>query len=132
MNTLPFTLTPISPVPLSEHTPDTNTLKLLRGSVHVKYDDIVRLEGDRNYTRFILVDGSTILTSRNISFYELLLPEYFVRVHKRHLLNRRFVSGFGKQQVLMKDGFMAQIARRKKTLLQTKSQQFLIDTKQTI
>lgn len=114
MNILPFTLTPIHTVALPEHGPDANTLTLLRGSVQVKHDEIVRLEGDLNYTRFILADGRKILTSRNISFYESLLPEYFVRVHKRHLLNRRFVSGSGKHHVLMQDGFTVQVARRKR------------------
>ncbi|WP_428656725.1 LytR/AlgR family response regulator transcription factor [Runella sp.] len=114
MNILPFTLTPIHTVVLPEHGSETNTLTLLRGSVHVKYDDIVRLEGDRNYTRFILADGRKILTSRNISFYESLLPEYFVRVHKRHLLNRRYMIEKRKGYVRMSDGVEVEVARRKR------------------
>ncbi len=101
-------------LPTSPATPpdDTRgTLTLLRGSVTIGYDDIIRLEGESNYTRFVLANGRILLTSRNIGFYEPLLPENFLRVHKRCILNQRFVTKKCKGYMRMSDGAVVEVAR---------------------
>jgi len=98
---------------IQPHTP-TGTLSILRGSVHLRIADIVRLEGDRNYTRIVLADGQIFLTSKSLSFYVPQLPEDFVRVHKSHLLHRQYIRTMSKNDVQMYDGFVAKIARRKR------------------
>jgi DNA-binding LytR/AlgR family response regulator len=105
--------TPHAPLP---------TLALLRGRVHVLIADIVRLEGDGNYTHFILTDGRKILTFKSIGFYESLLPGTFLRVNKPFLLNRFYIKAFSKLEVEMNDGFVAPIARRKRGLLKNTAQ----------
>ncbi|RDB03699.1 LytR/AlgR family response regulator transcription factor [Runella aurantiaca] len=110
MNLLPTS--PSSTVTLLKDTP--GTISLLRGSVTIGYDDIVRLEGESNYTRFVLANGRTLLTSRNIGFYESQLPENFLRVHKRCILNQRYVTKKCKEFVRMSDGAEVEVARRKR------------------
>jgi len=91
-------------------------ISILRGSVHLRIGDIIRLEADRNYTRFVLTDGRQLLTCKNLSSYESLLPESFVRVHKSHLLNRCYITALSKLQIQMQDGFVVKIARRKRRI----------------
>lgn len=92
-------------------------ISIMRGQVHLPISKIIRLEGDRNYTRFVLADGRRILTCQNLGFYEMLLPNIFVRIHKRYLLNLAHISSLVKFQVRMTDGFEVTIARRKKSKL---------------
>ena len=117
MNLLPTA--PGGAVTLPNDTPGTITL--LRGSVTIFYRDIVRLEGESNYTRFVLANGRTLLTSRNIGFYEPLLPENFLRVHKRCILNRRYVTEKYKGYVRMSDGVEVEVARRKRRIIEKKT-----------
>lgn len=102
------TITPHAPHP---------TLALLRGRIHVPIADIVRLEGSGNYTHFVLADGRKILTSKAIGFYESLLPDTFVRVNKQHLLNHHYIRAFDRYYVEMHDGFLAQVSRRKRSMI---------------
>lgn len=95
-------------------------LRLLRGQVQLCITDIVRLEADGNYTRFVLTNGQTLLTSRNISFYEQLLPGAFLRVNKSYLLNQTYVLKIHKGLVQMNDGFSTQISRRKRSQMNQK------------
>ncbi|NBB21257.1 hypothetical protein GVN20_17970 [Runella sp. CRIBMP] len=97
--------------------PTSHTLTVLRGAVHLPITDIVRLEGSGNYTHFVLADGRKILTSKAIGFYEPLLPDTFVRVNKQHLLNHHYIRAFDRYYVEMTDGFLAQVSRRKRTMV---------------
>lgn len=93
-----------------------HVITILRGSVHLRIAEIVRLEAERNYTRFIMADGRQILTARNISFYEALLPTTFVRVHKSHLINCRYISKHCKTYIRMRDGGTVEVSRRKRRI----------------
>jgi two-component system LytT family response regulator len=95
--------------------PPPTHLRLLRGQVLLSITDIVRLEADRNYTRFVLTNGQTLLTSKNISFYEQILPKVFLRVNKSYLLNRTYVLTIHQGYAQMNDGFSTQVSRRKRS-----------------
>lgn len=87
-------------------------------------NQVLRLEGTGNYTTFILRNGTKHLSSKSLCVYEQHLPADFVRVHKRCIINRRFVVGFDKVKkcVLMMDGTEVQIARRRwRDLVKTKT-----------
>ena len=79
----------------------------------VLYADILRLEGDGNYTRFVLANGRKILTSVSLGFYEKVLSKLFIRVHKHCIINRGHVQLFAKKCLTMCDGVEVAIARRK-------------------
>ncbi|MFN8349207.1 MAG: LytTR family DNA-binding domain-containing protein [Spirosomataceae bacterium] len=111
-------ITPIS-INISDFWPrKEETIAILRGEVLLHYDDIVRLEGDGNYTRFILTNGRRILVAVCLCFYEKALPNLFVRVHKQHIVNRRHIEVFNKKYVIMGNGGRVAIARRKQKQIQ--------------
>lgn len=78
-------------------------------SVHVvDLDQIIRLESDRNYTSFYLVDGKVILVSKTLKEFDDLLSSYnFIRVQQSHLINLDYVDRYNKGNggfVVMKNG----------------------------
>ena len=86
--------------------------------VFVNVDDIIRCESDSSYTMFHLVDGRHLLVSKNLKVYEdLFADRKFLRVHKSHLINARYVdqyiNGDG-GSVVMSDGSTVEVSRRKK------------------
>lgn len=78
--------------------------------------DIIRLEGESNYTRFFLSNHKPVLVSKTLKEYEeLLLPHDFLRVHKSYLVNRSFVRHIDRDGVLvLSDGSKILVSRRKK------------------
>jgi two-component system, LytTR family, response regulator len=78
--------------------------------------EIIRCESLGNYTRFFATDSRSYLISRTLGEYDVLLSPYsFIRTHKSHLVNRRFVSfidhdGF----VVLKDNTQVEVSRRRK------------------
>jgi two-component system LytT family response regulator len=79
---------------------------------------IIRLEGDRNYTHFILVDGRKITTSKSLGEYEKLLSHYgFVRIHQSTIVSLRHITGYTKADggyVEMIDGEDLKVSRHRK------------------
>jgi two-component system LytT family response regulator len=67
------------------------------GIEFVKYNAIIYLEAQNNYTRINLINGSAILASRTLKSFEESLPvELFFRIHKSYLINMNFVKRFFK------------------------------------
>lgn len=85
--------------------------------VHYLYPgDIIRCEAIGNYTRFHLQQHAPCLISKTLGEYDTLLsPHHFIRTHKSHLVNRKFISfidhdGFA----ILKDGSKVEVSRRRK------------------
>ena len=85
--------------------------------------DIVRCEADRNYTRFVLANGKSILVSGSLKEYDdMLSPFGFCRSHHSHLVNLTYIDRFEKRdggKLIMKDGSEALVASRRKDILLT-------------
>lgn len=94
------------------------------GTFFYRTDEIVRLEAERAYTLFFMKNGRKILVSKPLREFESTLEAHgFVRVHKSHLINRRFVQHCSADGNLrMSDGQMVQIARRRLDEVMTKLQ----------
>lgn len=77
---------------------------------------IIRLEGEGNYTRFYFSDRKPILISRTLKEYEDILLEHgFIRAHKSHLVNKKFARHLDKEGMLwFTDGSHIVVSRRKK------------------
>lgn len=84
----------------------------------VAVDEIIRCQGESNYTHIFLSDGRSILVSRTLKEYEQLLTEYnFLRVHQSHLVNVAEVRSYVKRDggyILMSDGAEVSVSRQKK------------------
>jgi two-component system LytT family response regulator len=78
--------------------------------------NIVRLEGEGNYTRFFFSDRKPLLVAKVIKDYEEILQEYsFIRIHKSHLVNKFHISQMDKDDTLiLSDGSQIAISRRRK------------------
>jgi len=86
--------------------------------VFVQVEDIVRCQGENNYTNLFLKDGQSILVSKTIKEYEeLLSDDGFLRVHQSHLINSKHVKSFEKRDggyLKMTDGSTVSISRQRK------------------
>jgi two-component system, LytTR family, response regulator len=100
--------------------PDASSFKLalstMEGVFFFEPAQIIRCEGESNYTRFYFPDRKPLLVSRTMKDFEDILVEYdFIRVHKSHLVNRKFVKHFDKEDLLwLTDGSNIAVSRRKK------------------
>lgn len=79
-------------------------------------DEIVRLEGESNYTRLHFTSRKPLLVSKTLKDYEELLKEHgFIRVHKSHLINKKHVTNYTTDGYLvMADHSKVEISRRRK------------------
>lgn len=86
-----------------------------QGMQFLTIDEIIRLEGDRNYTNFILTNNRKLLSSKTLKEYEEILVEKgFLRVHKSHLVNRMFISTLTADgYLLLNDQSQVEVSRRR-------------------
>lgn len=102
---------------LSAYTGPQPGFLLFLGNKQITPADIIRLEAVGNYTRFLLINGRKILTSKTLRSYELQLPDTFVRVHKSSLINTFFIVKYSrKAEIQMKDGAVVKVSRRKRVI----------------
>jgi len=85
----------------------------------VKVSDIIRIEGDSNYSFIYLAGGDKIHSSRTLGDFEELLASHpgFFRIHKTHLVNFEHVLRLIKTEggyLEMTDGSQVEISRRRK------------------
>ncbi|GGD49589.1 hypothetical protein GCM10011514_12200 [Emticicia aquatilis] len=78
-------------------------------------NQIIRLEGVLNYTKFILSNGKTVMMSYTLKNYQETLDLPFVRVSKSCIINIDFISTFCKEnkKISLIDGSEIQISRRR-------------------
>lgn len=84
------------------------------GTYFVSPADVIRCEGDNNYSRFFFLDRKPFLVSKTLKEYdELLSDRGFIRVHKSHLVNRAFIERFDREGNLwLTDGSHVPVSRR--------------------
>jgi DNA-binding LytR/AlgR family response regulator len=83
------------------------------------WQDVVRLEGQSNYTVFVLKDGQKHVSTKSIGNYEAFLPSHFLRIHKGCIVNQSAIVQIQKATkiVYLSDGFWVEVARRRWKLL---------------
>lgn len=97
-------------------------LKLVVSNVEgfnvLQLENIIRLEGDSNYTHFILSNDKKVISSKSIGVYEELLHAYgFYRIHQSTIINLRHVKAYKKSEgggVQMTDDVILKISRHRK------------------
>ncbi len=84
----------------------------------VDIDNIVRCESDNYYTRFFFKQGDPILISKTLKENEELLKEHnFIRPHKSHLINIKYIKAFLRVDngyIQMIDDSRIPVSRRKR------------------
>lgn len=70
-----------------------------RKSVRVLYDEIVYIESLADYIKLHTIDKREITSKEKISVLEEKLPEFFIRIHRSFIVNRKKVTGFNNNEV---------------------------------
>ena len=93
-------------------------LPVMDGFEVVQVKDIIRCQGNDNFTDFYLADGSKKMICRTLKFYEEVLSEFgFLRVHRSHLVNLEYVTGYKKGKggmLTMQDGSTVDVSPSRK------------------
>jgi two-component system LytT family response regulator len=91
------------------------------GTYFFKVEDILRLEADSSYTYIHLVNRKPFIASKTLKHFEEMLADFkFIRTHKSHLVNPRFITHISNDHefVLLSDGTKVEVSRRKKEEVQ--------------
>jgi two-component system LytT family response regulator len=90
------------------------------GMEYLNIGEIIRIEADRSYCWFYMLDHKKHLVSRNLKEYQdLLADRNFFRLHNSHLINLEFVKKYVRQEggyVEMTDGSQIPVSRIKRDL----------------
>jgi two-component system LytT family response regulator len=86
------------------------------GEMRFPLKQIIRIEGERNYSSIYLSNGKRKLTTKTLGdLEELLADKGFFRCHKSHLVNGMHIQAQpGRVSILMSDETELPISRRKK------------------
>ena len=89
----------------------------------IEIKHIIRCESLNNYTTFYIDNNEKLLISKPIYEYEELLTDYgFIRCHQSHLVNKKFVKSWIKNDgncLLLEDGTQVPVSRQKKEMVKT-------------
>ena len=92
----------------------------LRRTDIIDWNHLVRIEADSNYCRLFLENGKTLFVAKVLKKFEDELDrQLFIRPHKTHLVNRRFIASYLKgvnASLVLSNGDQVPVARRKKIL----------------
>jgi two-component system, LytTR family, response regulator len=112
---------------LQQKNPENFKLALSTSEGVSFYDpsEILYCEGENNYTRFVFTNYKPMLVSKTLGEYEDLLAEYgFLRIHKSHLVNAKYVTKVDRDGLLlMSDGKQLAISKRRKEMVMSKLKQ---------
>ena len=83
----------------------------------VKLVDIVAVEANGSYSDIHLIGGEQITISKNMKYFENLLPEnnFFFRTHRSWVINIKLIASFNQEELEInhKSGLQTKLARRK-------------------
>lgn len=86
-----------------------------------KTEEIIRCESSNNYTTFYFLSGEKFIVSKPIYEYEEILLDYhFIRCHQSHLVNKKFIRSWVKEDggyLLLDDKTQVPVSRQKKEVL---------------
>lgn len=83
--------------------------------------DVVRCQSEKNYTYFYFTDRERIIVSKTLKEFEEILTEFgFMRIHRSHLINLKYIDRFEKADggyLIMTEGSKVEVSHRKKEAL---------------
>lgn len=93
-------------------------LPVKEGYIFVNVNDIMRCEGDGNYTLVLFENGEKHLVSKTLKEFETNLSHHhFARIHKSHLVNLKYVKKYIRGEggnVVLTDNTEIEVSRRNK------------------
>ncbi len=110
------------------------TVTALDGLYFLRLKDIMRMEGEDNYTHIFSTNGQKITASKTIKSYDELLTDMgFYRIHKKYLVNLDYIQKYVKGDnayVVMNDGQKLSVSRRKRSIFTEILKKFQDDSAQ--
>jgi two-component system LytT family response regulator len=85
-------------------------------TLYIPVDSIIRIEASSNYSKVYCKDKSfPIVVAKVLRWFEEKLSEqFFTRVHRTHLVNKKFIVSIRENNILLQSGMFISISRRKK------------------
>ncbi len=84
----------------------------------VELSNIIRIEADNNYCRFVLKNDETVLVSKHLGhFYDILKNQGFARVHQSHLISKACLEKYVKKDggyLVLNNGDQVPVSRTQK------------------
>ncbi|MFI3269662.1 MAG: LytTR family DNA-binding domain-containing protein [Rikenellaceae bacterium] len=102
---------------LTSHTIDddlggTITVSIEYRSVTIETDEIIYIEAMDNYVKIHLGGSRPLLPQMNLkAIEELLASDRFIRIHKSYIVSRRWIEGYNRSQVVLKNERQLPIGR---------------------
>ncbi len=97
---------------------DKIAIPTYEGIEFIAIKNILHIESSSNYSKLYLHDNKVITVTKLLKdFEDMLLPYRFYRIHNSHLINLNYIHKYLKAdggQVMMQDGTVIDVARRKK------------------
>lgn len=95
-----------------------------KGQMYIDAETIIRVEAISNYSKIHFINGKTLVVAKVLRWFEQTLAnEKFVRIHRAHIVNKKFITTYingtlrpaqgGK--VCLKNGEILEVSKRKKT-----------------
>lgn len=86
----------------------------------IKYDDLIMIKSESNYSILFLRNGSSIFTSKTLKYWEERCnADYLKRVHKSYLINIKMIKSivFKTKSIQLEDGHTAVYSRSCKNII---------------
>ena len=93
-------------------------LRTVSGIKFIDTNDIIYCKADGRYTRVHFSDGKSVITARLLKSFEDKLPsDIFLRIHKSHIINIRYITNYKKgiiDSIVLGNLAELEISKRKK------------------
>jgi two-component system, LytTR family, response regulator len=108
---------------LSNSNKTTLLLPTCNGIEAIDINLIVRVEAISNYSKIHFKDGKKIVVSKVLAWFEERLgTDYFIRIHRSHIINKDAITLYAGSQVRLSNNDTITVARRKKVFFMTQWQ----------
>ncbi len=94
------------------------------GLVLVKINEILHVDADGSYAKLYLIDGTNMLVSKKLKYFEDLLSNQsnFYRIHRSHLINIEFIEKYNRHEseITLENNSKLKVARDNKVEFEEK------------
>lgn len=98
-------------------------LPTCKGIEVINTSTIVRIEANSNYSKLFFSNGKSLVVAKVLHWFETILAQApvaeggndFIRIHRTHIVNKRFIQCYYSGKVKLSNGEMIDVAKRKKT-----------------
>lgn len=100
-------------------TPAPFLLPVTGGPQLIEPDTLVRVEAIRNYSKLFFVGGRTLVVAKVLRWFdEKLRSDQFIRPHRSHLVNQRFITAYNGGTISLGLQQRVVVSRRKRDKIQ--------------